>query len=650
MLVLNTLGVKMNHVVLSFVAGSQSRLWVVMYFAVLLMPHTTQCWVGMPTPPLHVDGNTLKDPANNEVLIHGWMQPTSSWFNGQGKWYRDPGDWTNPEDIESMLEYLKEVATVMTDTTPKYGRDHGWYASFVRMNTDAIGGWDAERGLYDTTQFNGWLNHFIIPYANYLKTRGLYFVLSATGPINTPNNGGRNAGVVEQQRLITFWSTVANYPGIKDADNIMFELMNEPVEIESAPGNGDWGMGQSKYFEAFTNWMQPVIDAVRATGANNVVWVPTLEWQGSPHQWAEFPFTGTNVGVAVHFYPAYGDVRDDATKLANLWERSYKPAADRWPMIITEMFWTPYPDDYWNLVNGSTNGFGNHVKQAIDTQGNVSYMVGFIGDLLDEFEARPMETSLIEDREGTPAYFSWLPDYAKQLRLSFGATNIPGRVEFEQFESMHGVQVESNPNNLAERHIGYVGNGSWARYKVNALEAGGYTIRFRVASGADSGNQIVVKSQSGSDVVDLATFTLNADSTNGWHDWYLDSVHVQLPAGEQELHLEFAGQSTFLFNLDWFEIVVRSDPVVLMENASHLSASLTVQHTHLGEPVLKVMAGAQEPSELRIYDGQGKLVLKKGLQGQFQMALTGQAALLPGVYQVVLVHKAKPITKTMIVF
>jgi len=47
-----------------------------------------------PTPPLRVEGNQLKDPAGNTVLLHGWMQPTASYFNGGGKWYLDPWDWT----------------------------------------------------------------------------------------------------------------------------------------------------------------------------------------------------------------------------------------------------------------------------------------------------------------------------------------------------------------------------------------------------------------------------------------------------------------------------------------------------------------------------------------------------------------------------
>lgn len=368
-------------------------------------------WEGMPTPPLHVEGNKLKDPTGNNVLLHGWMQPTASWFNGEGRQYHDPTDWTNPDNIAGMLNFLKEEATVMSDTSPRYGQDHGWYASFVRLNTDAIGGWTQESGLVSTTQFNAWIDNFVVPYAEFLSSRGLYLVISAVGPINTPNNGTRNAGVVEQQRLRTFWSTVANAPGVKNADNIMFELMNEPVDIESSPGNGDWGNHEDKYFEAFTKWMQPVIDDIRNTGAENVIWVPTLEWQGTPYQWDRFPFSGSNIGVACHYYPSYGGVFDNPEAVQDLWDKQYKPAADRWPMMITELFWTPYPNDPWNLVNGSTAGFGNAIKKAMDNQGNVSYIVGFIGDLIENLNQSRPQNCHLSQREGAQSYFKWLPTY-----------------------------------------------------------------------------------------------------------------------------------------------------------------------------------------------------------------------------------------------
>jgi endoglucanase len=368
----------------------------------------TSAYQGSTTPKLHVSGRFLQDTSNKSVVLHGYMQPTASFFNG-GQ-YSDPSDWNNTANVAGMLNYLKDTATLMSDTAPRYGQSHGWYSTFVRVNTDSIGGWTSQGGLVNSSQFNGWIQNFVVPFAQHLSSRGMYLVLSATGPINTPNNGTHNAGITEQQRLITFWQTVANAPGVKSANNIMFELMNEPVDIESVPGNGDWGNHQSKYFSAFKNWTQPIINAIRNTGADNIIWVSTLEFQGSPYQWAQFPFTGSNIGVACHYYPAYGGVFDNQTAVQNLWNSQYKPAADLWPMIITENFWTPMPPG--NLVNGTTAGYGNALKNAIDVQGNVSYIVGFNSDLLDNLGGGTPGTRPLSTKEGAQAYFRWQGGYA----------------------------------------------------------------------------------------------------------------------------------------------------------------------------------------------------------------------------------------------
>lgn len=403
---------------------------------ILIQTLSTQAWEGMPTPPLHVEGNQLKDPTGKSVLLHGWMQPTETWFNGGGSRYRNPTDWTKPDNVAGMLNFLKDAATEMSDTTPKYGQNHGWYASFVRINADHIGGWTHESGLVDTVQFNAWINNFLVPYADHLKSRGLYLVLCAVGPINTPDNGSRNAGKEEQRRLITFWQAIASAPGIKNADNVMFELMNEPVEIETSFGANDWGHGQPRYWRAFRDWMQPVIDVIRNVGANNVIWVPTLGWQGEPQGWAQYPFSGSNIGVAAHFYPAYGGVHDNTWAVQNLWNNSYKPAADRWPMIITEMMWFPGGTGYDNLFNATTAGFGNAVRQAMANQGNVSYLVGFLSDLLVDLRQTIPKDCKLGTHEGAQSYFTWLPEYTwaapddgtPKLKNAFVHNDHPNRI------------------------------------------------------------------------------------------------------------------------------------------------------------------------------------------------------------------------------
>ena len=492
------------------------------------------------------------------------MQPTASYFNGNGRWYIDP-DWTRLRSlltrsgVQNFLDYLEEVATLMSDPSPRYGRDHGWHCSFVRLNLDGVGGWSSAEGLVDPAQFDAWIDNFLVPYANILRSRGIYLVLCATGPmiVNVDGDMSKNAGKGTQERLLTFWERVAGAPGVKNADNIMFELMNEPVLVESALGNNQWGMQNKVYFEAFTKWLQPIIDVIRSTGANNVIWVPTLEWQGSPQQWAMYPFAGDNIGVAVHFYPAYGGVFDSVKGVQNLWNRQYKPAADRWPMIITEMFWTPFPDDPRNLVNGRTEYFGKAIKQAMDSQGNVSYLVGFIGDLLDDLNSsRPYDCELA-DREGAQAYFDWMQELAELSVRSFGYQPVPGRIEAEGFELMaFGIKVSSNADDPAGRHLSSFQPGDWVSYLVDVAEPGSYMMRFRFKASAQGNPEVIIKNQDGN-VLAVVKLDHTTDNTaQDGADWCLASTAIDLQPGRQELVLEFqGGNGPYTTGIDWMEFI-----------------------------------------------------------------------------------------------
>ncbi|MGA2854863.1 MAG: cellulase family glycosylhydrolase, partial [Verrucomicrobiota bacterium] len=354
---------------------------------------------------LSINGKNLQANGQNVRLMGGWMQPEDCYFNGICNRYSDPTDWTSTANVAGLLNFMNSAADVMSDTSAKYGQNHGWYCRFVRVNTDMIGGWNSDSGLVNSSQFNGWIQNYVVPYAQHLSSRGLYLVLCATGPINHTGNGANNAGTVEQSRLITFWQTVANASGVKNANNIMFELMNEPVNVESSPGNGDWGNHQAKYYSAFKNWMQPVINAIRNTGANNVIWVPTLEWDGTPMQWAQYPFSGSNIGIACHFYPGYGGVHDNVSALQSLWNNQYQPAANNWPLIITECGWNP--DGTGGLGDGSTSGFGNALKGCIDGAGNVSWLIGFLDQNISDLSSSTPANCTLASNQGAQAAFAW---------------------------------------------------------------------------------------------------------------------------------------------------------------------------------------------------------------------------------------------------
>lgn len=386
---------------------------------VAALPIGALAYQGMSTPKLTINGRFLQDPTGKNVLLHGWFQPQASWFNGEGNRYPNPTDYTNPSNVAPCLNFLRDAATVMSDTSPKYGRGHGWYCSFVRIIGDGSSpenfapGWNAAGQLASPAQFNGWINNLLVPYINHCRSRGLYVVICGNPSLVFPGGDAtRNMTQQYQQNLMTFWTTVANAPGIKSADNVMFEICNEPVTIETSFGANNWGSGSGPYFQALRNFMQPIVNAIRNTGADNIIWVPCLGWQGEPHGFAQYPISGFNIGYAAHYYPAYGGVHDNQAAVQNLWNSNYKPAADVKPMMITEMYWFPNPPGgYDDLFNGTTAGFGNAVKNAIDNQGNVSYLVGFLSDNLYNLVNSTPANCGLGITQGAQAAFEWWPTY-----------------------------------------------------------------------------------------------------------------------------------------------------------------------------------------------------------------------------------------------
>jgi endoglucanase len=470
----------------------KSLLWVVAAAMAATLTMNLHAYQGMATPKLHVSGRFLQDPSGKNVLLHGYMQPGASWFNGEGNNFANPTNFTSTTNVAPALNFYRDVANIMSTTGPQYGRTHGWTASYVRFIGDHTGisnfapGWDVNGNLTNSSQFNGWITNVLVPYINHCRSRGLYVVICGNPSVAYPG-GDTNKNMTQQYRnnLITFWQAVANAPGIKSVDNVMFEICNEPVTIETSFGANNWGSNSGPYFQALTNFMQPIVNAIRNTGADNVVWVPCLGWQGEPKGFAQYPITGTNVGYAAHLYPAYGNVVNSASAMQNLWNSNYKPAADLKPMLITEMFWFPNPaGGYDDLFNGTTAGFGNNAKGVIDNQGNVSYLVGMTFELFGNLNAG-LANHTLHSNQGAQASFDWWPTYTWAAPGSGGGggTIADGTYRFVARHSGRSMEVQGAATGNGSQIVQYdYFGGNHQRWTVTNRGNNQYSI-IGVASG-----------------------------------------------------------------------------------------------------------------------------------------------------------------------
>lgn len=345
-------------------------------------PDTTYAWQGMPMSKLHVSGNQLVNGNGQPVLLSGWHQPSGSYWTYQSSNYYLNRNGGNRH--AAILEYLKDITDTFTDTSPKYGNNHGWYMNQVRLFIDREDMGDVAAGTYNFAGLQAVTQNVIIPYIQYARTKGLYVTLGldftfTDNQATTPSN---------LSKFNEIWGYLSSLPEIKSADNVMFELVNEPV---LSYANGRWGGHPSDpqfpaFWNALRDFQNSMISTIRNNGADNVIWAAGLGWDQYYQLCATNPLTDplNNIGYAVHWYPGYG-ANNNYAALQQQWDTNIKPCADHYPINITETTWfnrLPGDPEYWNLFNGSNEGFGKNTKAIFTAAGNVSIAVHMNGFLL----------------------------------------------------------------------------------------------------------------------------------------------------------------------------------------------------------------------------------------------------------------------------
>jgi hypothetical protein len=328
-------------------------------------------WPGMPLPPLRVDGRYLKDPCGNKVLLHGVAITPHPWFNGCQYGFSSPYCTWDNYDVEGALRYNYAVMGALTDTTA------GYFLNYIRLHVDPY--WTNEPGPPipedDISRFRYerlvlYTNEVIIPLVNYARLRGMYVILRPPGVC--PHRIA--VGDAYHQYLQTVWNFLSQHSGLKNADHVMFELANEPVQILGT--DGTWGTVQPAHFAALKNFFQPIVNLIRNNGADNILWIPGTGWQSHYAGYVDFPIEGGNIGYAVHVYPGYwGGVRNyEALKRG--WEEHVKPVADIAPIAVTETDWAQEGYGAFGIANTGVaggEGFGANLNYIFRQSGNVSW-------------------------------------------------------------------------------------------------------------------------------------------------------------------------------------------------------------------------------------------------------------------------------------
>ena len=378
-------------------------------FFLLIQPFLTFVWSGTMLPQLHVEGRNLKDSNGYTVILHGFAQTYSPYFNELGKY------WTN-YDVNGCLSYNKGVIDRMLAA--------GWKVNFMRLHMDPYwsntpgcqGRYEGEE-CFDETRFTKYLDEVFIPMAEYCVSKGLYVVMRPPGVFPEKIS----VGDIYNQYLIKVWKIVSNHPKLKNHPNIMFELGNEPINILGT--DGTYGSSGDAKFTNLQKYMQSIIDVIRNNGSNNILWIPGLGYQSSYSGFVKYPLQGENLGFAIHLYPGWFGSSNGYLSFQREWDSSIKPVADIAPIMVTEMDWAPeaYNSSWGKSTTGVVGGagFGANFKYIADNSGNESWLVftdaAKLAEFKDETPASGTAYSFLNDPEACPwQTYHWFKEYANQ--------------------------------------------------------------------------------------------------------------------------------------------------------------------------------------------------------------------------------------------
>ena len=164
--------------------------------------------------------------------------------------------------------------------------------------------------------------------------------------------------------------------------------------------------------------------------------------------------------------------------------------------------------------------------------------------------------------------------------------------------------------------MGWIENGDWIEYRVTVERSGIHEFVFRVATQTNGGS--IDLSLNGASI---GTAAVDPTKSSGWQDWFTtEPVQADLPVGTHTLRLAFRGGSGYLFNLNWFDVVLvsatgkededgigqslqllppypnpfRSSAIIPFQVAEAGSATLSVFNV-LGQRIVTLTDGIREP-------------------------------------------------------
>ncbi|NUO98410.1 MAG: cellulase family glycosylhydrolase [Nonomuraea sp.] len=272
-----------------------------------------------PAPRLHVAGNKIVTDAGKPYRLLGVDRSSGEYacVQGKGMWDSGPVDQASVDAMKSWNIHavripLNEECWLGLNGSPSGATYQQGVKSYV-----------------DLLVANG-----ITPILDLHWTSGAFsngpdwHCKDATATCQKP--------MPDAQYAPRFWTGVANT--FKGDDSVVFDLFNEPYPEVGSDWNKTLGWqclrdgGTCTGIPYEVAGMQDLVDAVRATGATNVLMVGGLEWANDMREWLAYQPNDPldNIAASWHAYSF------NACATASCWDTQIAPLAQQVPIVLGE--------------------------------------------------------------------------------------------------------------------------------------------------------------------------------------------------------------------------------------------------------------------------------------------------------------------------
>ncbi len=268
---------------------------------------------------LHVAANRLVDSSGNLVRLFGVNRSGAEYACVQGL-----GIFDGPSDAASIAAMAS------------------WHINAVRvpLNEDCWLGINGVPPQYAGSAYQ----EGIAAYVKRLRQAGLYVILDLHWSAPGESPARAQLPMPDQDHSPTFWKQVA--ASFSSDLSVIFDLFNEPYPDNHMDTTRAWGCvrdgggacagllidQQGKSWDYQAAGMQSLVDAVRSTGAVNLILSSGVAFSGTLNHWLEFRPHDRLARVAASWHTYDFNI----CVTASCWDSQIAPAAAQVPLITGE--------------------------------------------------------------------------------------------------------------------------------------------------------------------------------------------------------------------------------------------------------------------------------------------------------------------------